>query len=163
MINRLINMAKIGMFDTAFLIASKYNLDEQLYNILKKNYTISFETLKELVNCKIKEDYYYLDICYNIIELRIENQNIETLDLSCNQKLERLYCNDNMLTVLNLDNTNLKHLDCSYNYLTTLNLTKCIKLDCLYANMNHNLEEVIFHKEPYTYIVPTNTSVKFAF
>lgn len=51
--------------------------------------------------------------------------------------LEKLWCNDNELTELDLSrNTKLKYLDCSCNHLTMLNISNNVLLDTVYCEDN---------------------------
>ena len=71
---------------------------------------------------------------------------ISTLDVSQNTRLQELYCNGNGLSELDVSkNTNLDILNCSSNNLTRLDVSKNINLQGLYVNYN-NLSELSVEK-----------------
>ena len=58
--------------------------------------------------------------------LYVENNKLESLDLSNNSNLDMLFCSDNKLTQLDISNCTLLYgFDCSDNQLTELDVSKC--------------------------------------
>lgn len=73
----------------------------------------------------------------NLNTLNCNYNKLKNLDLSANSKLERLYCNGNSLTDLNLDKLiDLKTLECSSNIIALINLSQNSKLDRLKIAQN---------------------------
>ncbi len=95
-----------------------------------------FKNLKEL-DCSNNE-LRSLDVSRNtkleVLDCSNNNNKLRSLDVSNNPKLTKLDCNNNYLTSLDLrNNTELTELDCSGNKLNSLNLSnnpKLTKLDC---------------------------------
>lgn len=149
MIEKLIKMAKNGMFDIAFLLAEKYNLDEKLFNIMKGDYYyLSFEELKELILLKEKYGDKYLDLCYNLTELYCCRNKLFNLDVSNNINLIILSCYSTKIKELDTSkNVNLDTLCCYDNLLTILDLSKNIKLTFLDCANNPELKHIKLNKQ----------------
>lgn len=124
----LIELSK-KMFDVAFLIADKHNID--LLTILKKDYDIDKQTLKELMCIKSKKGIDMYDICYNLEQLIIK-ENISTIDFTVNKFLTLLLCSKCNIESLTIENNpNLKYLYCGNNKIKHLKLPEnLIELDC---------------------------------
>lgn len=70
-------------------------------------------------------------------KLRCNNNKISSLNVSNSNKLKYLYCNDNELVSLDVNNnTTLTTVMCYNNQLTTLNVDGCTKLHQLYCENN---------------------------
>ncbi len=73
----------------------------------------------------------------NITELGCSNNNLTSINVSPNTKLEKLYCSKNKLTSLDVKNsTNLKVLWCDQNQLTSLDVKNNTKLERLWCDEN---------------------------
>ena len=69
--------------------------------------------------------------------LRCDDNQLATLDVSKNFRLQDLYCDSNQLTTLDVsNNTSLRTLDCSNNQLTTLDVSNNTFLTSLYCSGN---------------------------
>ena len=74
---------------------------------------------------------------HQLLELRCNNQQLSSLDLSGCPSLMTLYCGDNLFTELNLSACPLLNvLDCRNNQLSSLNLETCPKLELLTCSGN---------------------------
>lgn len=151
-------MAKSGMFDTAFLIASKYNLDKELFDILRKNHDVDLTQLKYILNQEVLNTTAYYDIFYNVKRIHINNivsdfsSNLKleylnifdnqihgktTIDISKNLYLKELHLLFTHLTTIDIsNNVNLTHCKISNNYLKTLNTDNNTKLKELVVGFN---------------------------
>ena len=71
-------------------------------------------------------------------DLNCSGQELKTLNLELNSRVEKLNCSGNQLTGLWLDprGNSLKYLTCSVNELTALDLSKCSELTELYCSSN---------------------------
>ena len=150
-------------------IAYTTNLtDEQIQSIL----FLACEG-KEIINTS------GLEKMPNLYYLSLNNNNIESLDVSNESKLEHLYLNDNKITNLNLsnnvkltnlkiDNTNLtaldlhnntelKYLDAANNQFNNLNLSSNTKLSHLKLSYNQITSLDLHNNTELTYIdIPNN-------
>jgi len=73
----------------------------------------------------------------NLKRLDCYDNELTSLDVSKNKKLEVLYCYDNQLTKLDLTkNKNLKKVGCRGNHLTSLDLSQNSNLEVLYCYEN---------------------------
>ena len=73
----------------------------------------------------------------NLIELRVDNNELESLDVSKNFNLKILECDDNQLKSLDVSkNVKLETLYCGDNQLTSLNLTVNVNLKSLNCSEN---------------------------
>ncbi|MBQ0079016.1 MAG: hypothetical protein KBS66_03860, partial [Eubacterium sp.] len=78
-----------------------------------------------------------VEIFTNLVELDIENNNVKSMDLGKNVKLQRLDCSKNYLTELDLSkNTELVRLAANKNKLKALNLSANSKLRDLRCSRN---------------------------
>lgn len=75
----------------------------------------------------------------NVIELDLSEKNIQTLDgIEFFRVLEKLSCNNNQLTSLDLSkNTKLKYLNCIYNMLSSLDVSGCAALEKIECRNNN--------------------------
>lgn len=116
---------------------------------LGKNYDKDEETNEPLYSDlrNIDEIRYFT----SLKELKCDDNQLISLDLSKNTALEYLDCSNNYLTSLNLDkNTSLTYLECDGNQWTTLDLSKHSSLKEVYCEKNDlelNLSEckVLYH------------------
>jgi len=142
-----------GNEDLAIQLAKSINIDiADVYSVILKKIglPLQFEgcaTAEEIVTRFLEESYFYchnnqlttLDVsCNTALEsLDCDNNQLTKLDLSCNTALEELDCNNNQLTTLDVSrNTALNRLDCSNNQLTTLDVSRNTALERLYCNNN---------------------------
>jgi len=73
----------------------------------------------------------------NLIELDCSDNNLTSLDISENILLQKLDCNTNALSSLNVDaNTNLIELNCSDNNLTSIDISNNISLTSFVCGSN---------------------------
>lgn len=100
---------------------------------LGKNYDKDQETNEPLYSDlrNIDEIRYFT----SLKELKCDDNQLISLDLSKNTALEYLNCSNNYLTSLNLDkNTSLKMLGCGGNQWTTLDLSNHLSLEHVYCD-----------------------------
>jgi Leucine-rich repeat (LRR) protein len=89
------------------------------------------------LNKKEISDLYGIQFFTAVTELNCSLNNLTTLDISKNTKLNRLQCSYNKLTTLDVSkNTVLEVLDCYLNDLTILDVSENTKLIELYCNYN---------------------------
>ena len=73
----------------------------------------------------------------SLVDLVCSDNQLTTLDISKNVKLEELDCSNNKLTTLDVSkNSRLVYLDCGHNKLTTLDVSKNTRLETLYCGNN---------------------------
>ena len=100
--------------------------EDELANVTEIR--ISLKKINDLTGIECFEDLTYLS-CFS--------NNLTSLDLSKNTKLETLSCYSNQLTSLDLSkNTELETLNCGSNKLTSLNLSNNEMLRTLYCDNN---------------------------
>ena len=86
----------------------------------------------------------------NLKELRCQDNNISSLDVSYNTALEVLYCNNNQLTKLIVSgDTSLLYLYCFHNQLATLDVSKNTNLSVLDLNYMPSLFKVCVRTIPF--------------
>lgn len=93
------------------------------------------------INNKNIQDLKGIEYFSSLVRLDCDGNQIKSLDLSKNTKLETLFCRSNKLTSLVLPKS-LTTLYCSNNNLTSLNLTGYNNLNTLYCQLN-NLNNLI--------------------
>ena len=119
--------------DSTFMEKVKeYDLDSD--NILSEK-EISQVTYMFLNYMKI-ENLKGIEYFTNLLTLHADMNYLKTLDLSNNQKLKHLYCNNNMLTEIKLPSS-LERLELFANNFTQLNLNNLTNLKFLYINDNY--------------------------
>ncbi len=75
-----------------------------------------------------------------LASLKVNNNQLTSLDCSNRKKLTYLYCQQNQLTSLSLGQTKkLNYLQCEQNLLTSLDLSACVNLQELLAGSNRFL------------------------
>lgn len=129
-----------GMFDTALLIADKYDLKNDVITELKSelNTEITLEKLKDIIDCEICNTTNYLHLHINIYNFGLIYRNVITLDFYNNKKLRYISLIHNSLVRINVcHNILLEMLYCNYNLLTEIDLSKNINLQIL--NIKDNL------------------------
>lgn len=137
-IEKLIKLAKQeSMFETAFLIASKYNLEKELFNLLKKNYDLSFDEFELLFFVDTTLNTNHIDILYNLINISLKSEKSLNLDLEENKKLEFIYCIFCDINSLNLtNNPNLKKIVFNNCTLPNIDFSKNINIENVKINMS---------------------------
>lgn len=123
-------MAKNGMFDTAFLIASKYNLDKELHNSLCRGYILNKDLLKKFIEMESTDNNMYLDIMPNLKKLKISFNTLTSINLSHNHKLMDIRIQNTTLTNLEVPSSTI-NLSCDFNEINNLILDNCKKLEKL--------------------------------
>ena len=77
-----------------------------------------------------------IEVFTNLTSLSCSNNKLTSLDISNNNKLERLYCDNNRLTQLDVSGNDLRELSCIGNGLTDLTLGNYEGLEELYVSNN---------------------------
>ena len=123
--------------DTIFRLYVIDKIDVDDNGIL--NFAELGEVSIDVVSSGIK-DLKGIEFFKNLLNLNCIGNELTSLDLSQNTKLESLYCSKNHLKSLNIDNcTELSHLDCQENEIETLDISKCTNLRYINCESN-NLE-----------------------
>lgn len=91
-------------------------------------------------NNKITE-FEYVKVDTNLLTLICPNNKLAALDVSLNQALVVLNCNENPLTSLQL-NSNISTLQCQKTLLSDLNLSIASNLHTAYCDQNENLQNI---------------------
>jgi len=142
-----------GNAELAIQLAKAINIDiADVYSaILKKiGLPLPFRgcaTAEEIVTFFLQESYFYchnnqlttLDVSCNtaLKSLDCDYNQLTKLDLSCNTALESLYCDNNQLTKLDVScNTALERFDCNNNQLTKLDVSRNTALKRLSCSNN---------------------------
>lgn len=131
-IDKLIQMAKQN-FDLAFVIAKKNNLDDELFNRLRCNYNLSYESLKYYMTCKVAYFIDYMDISYNLEEINLSGYKIKELDFSNNTNLK----------TINLTRVDVGEINISKNQKLEFFSIKKSLLEKIDFSNNTELEELI--------------------
>ena len=97
--------------------------------------------LESIIELNVPErnisDLTGIESCVSLERLYCQQNNLTSLDLSNNPYLWRLFCNDNMIENLDLSNhVYLENLNCHNNNLSQLQLDNCSSLHTLYARNN---------------------------
>ena len=149
------------------------NIDVSLLNIQSLQ-GIDFFTALVRLDCE-KNPLTSLDMSNNVLleDLKCEECQIATLNVSKNVKLTRLSCHSNQLTSLDVsNNVQLAYLHCPQNKLNVLNVSKNVKLinlSCsdnqltsLDVSKNTLLEELYCYYNQLTYLdVSNNTKLTY--
>lgn len=138
MIEKLIKLAKFD-FDTAFLLADKYKLSNELLHKLNNGHDLYYDTLKRLMYVKYFFYYneVYIDVCYNVRQITISFEGFRNLSLRNNLLLESLSIRYTNLELIDINNNKkLKHLDVHSNNLKQIDVSNNIELIILDVSMN---------------------------
>lgn len=122
--------------DAAFRTYVKDKFDTTPDNVLSQTEISAAKYMTNMSNMGIT-NLQGIEYFTNLISLSCTKNNLSSLDLSQNTKLERLDLSSDQLTSLNVSKcTNLQSLNVQFNSLTSLDVTKCTRLTTLYIHNN---------------------------
>jgi hypothetical protein len=134
------------------------NIDNDINNIsineaknFNGNITINDKSITSLIGIEYFSNIKNLNINNNILQTLDISKNINLLYLSCNNnfisyidlskntKLSYIDCSNNLIKIINFNNNNLiNYINCNNNQLTSLDVSNITKLNYLYT-INNNI------------------------